>query len=249
MKKKQGNDLASKYFANSGEWIKSGLKSDCYDGGIYFANNSISYIHRIYETLVDSKGNEHKVQVAYEDKEIKLTDDLFEFKKWGRDDDPDWDCILTKRNCPVEFNRLFFQFNLKNYMLFFGARGWLSDLDMFRMITRNFDNEAPDYFWEQHYQNIEAMRSLGYAPFYEYCFNKQINYIPDQIFFNYPNRAEALKRVEAGTDGWDIKKDIFKNFDYVNATDKDLLMFMNDRFRNRLRYEQFKNSHSYIFNK
>lgn len=222
-------------------YVKSGLSSDYFDGGIFFNKDPIPYTHGIYEMFVDSYGNEHSVQIGYEMKECQLKDEYFKIIK---DDEGD---SISSINCPIRLSEIGFQFNLKRYELIGWFRGD-SGLNIFRHITRDKDNSAPAWAYISHWENQEAMESIGYAPFYEHCYGKyECNYIPDRLFFNYANREEAIKRVFCGVIGtYNRKINPFVDFDYVNATDRELVRFMNDRFKKRLKYETFLRTHEYL---
>lgn len=230
----------------SRNYNKLSLYSDCYDGGIYIDNTPYKYAHSINEELIDSKGNKHSIEIGREIKEYKLINTIFYFEKWGRKDDPNWDCIKYDY-CPIELRYLFFQFNLKNYMYIYGE-DWDSSLTTFRSVTYGYFNDAPSIFYVKDFRNRDAMKESGFAPLYEKCFGKECNFIPDRLFFNHPNRQLALNRICAGIPGsLNIKDDIFKNFDYVNASDKELLKFMNDRFQKRMKYESYIQKHHHYF--
>lgn len=222
------------------EYIRSSLKSDYFDGGIFLINEPIPYNHRTYEELIDSRGKKHSVQIDYELKKVKLTDDMFEI--YDNRDEYNPDNIYVRdiyEKCPIDVDKLYFQFNLKEYVLLYWSRGF-SQLNYFRNITRNIENKTPQIFLDKHWAKQEAMKISGYYPFYEHCYgNGETNYIPDRLFFNYPNRKLALERVICGiqnTNG-DYKESVFENTDYVSMTDNELVKFMNDRFIKRIKFE------------
>jgi len=235
----------SDQWTSDGEYTKSNKLSDYYDGGIYMLNEPIPYVHRIYETFIDSRGNKHSVQVAYEDKKIKISEEHFEILN-HKNDDPD---IRITSECPIDPTVLCFQFNLRRYILIYWDRGF-SHLSYIRNIISNKKDKTPEIFSSSHWYKTEAMESSGFAPFYEYIFNGYTNYIPDRIFFNYQNRQQALNRIHCGIQsmGHNYNDLVFKDFDYVNASDSELIKFMNDRFRRRLKFEQKINAKSYYNN-
>jgi hypothetical protein len=142
-----------------------------------------------------------------------------------------------------------FQFNLEKYVLIYWERG-LSNLNYIRNITNERKNKIPEIFNHQHWYVDEVIKATGFAPFYENTFHGETNYIPDRMFFNYKNRQQALNRISCGI-SWshvDYSKIVFKDFDYVNANDSDLITFMNERYDRRLKFEAKINQKSFYFN-
>jgi hypothetical protein len=227
------------WLLSQGEYTRSSLISELYDGGIYFINEPIPHTHRICEELVDSRGQKHSVQIDYESRSVILQDDFFKLSYDGH--------VTYTEKCPIEVDYLSFQFNLKNYLLLLWLGGF-SPLSYYRNLVYNLRNDFPDSFGAHHYKRMDGMEATGWAPFWEHCYGRgETNYIPDELFFNVSNRKLALERVICGPyDGsYQLKDIVFNGFDFINADDHDLISFMNDRFQRRIKYEQYLNTNHY----
>jgi hypothetical protein len=232
-----------KSIKRQGEYFKSKHQLDEYDGGIFIEARGITYSHRIYETLIDSSGHNHSVQIGTEDIKFKFTDDCFEI----RNDD-----IRTIYDrVPIEVQYLSFQFNLKRYLLI-RYDNYQSSYQYISGLLSELHNQVPDYFHYLHYRITDAMETAEFAPFHEVCFmsgNRQTtvdNYIPDLIFFNYKDKNKALNRIKS-------RRNIANNYlvkrDYKSINnDHELLQLLNNRFSNQVKFEQFIENHKYLIN-
>jgi len=224
-----------------GDYFKSKHTLPEYDGGIFIENNEIKYIHTIHESLTDSMGREHLVQVGYEDAKFRFSDECFEVRG---------DTIYSITNkIPINIEYITFQFNLRRYLLIC-AKEYSSTYQFIGGLLRGLYNPAPAYIREFNYRITDAMKTAGYAPFEERCFmsgNNQschINYIPDSIFFNYKDKATAMQRVFSRAS---IANEFLVQWDYLNIHDDiNMVSLMNKRFSNRIKFESFMKYNEYL---
>lgn len=205
---------------------------DEYDGGIYIMKEEVEYIIRKYEILKDSFGNNHRVQISYTNGH-RLISDKNCFKVI--------DNKITNDNLIHTFQYTYqpYQIHLLKYLFISLESRKIAGYDI--KLYLNKKNKWPEFY----YKNIpgyiieEAFELSGYYPFFERCNHRDINYIPDRYFFNFPNREKAIERcnISCCYIGGIIKNPTFDNIDYVNMTDIELVKFMNDRFKKRIKFE------------
>jgi len=204
-------------------YIKSNIKLPD-NGFIYFPKHINILRENIYENFIDSYGNKHDVLVAVKESEYIFKDedisiDYHHNNLW-----------LLHRPTLMLCRKL--QFNLDKYYIF--DNHFESDY-MFLKGFFNY-NEAPNYF-DDGGRYYNEFKKSGFYPIFEYCCNGYgnnwtlINYLPDKLFFNFPNRMYALERISESS------REIFSNIDYVNMTDIELIKFMNDRLKKRIEFE------------
>lgn len=204
------------------QYIKSSIKLT--DGGsIYFPLRIKKLEEDIYENFMDSYGNTHSVKVAVKQTEYIFKDEDISIEYYNEH-------LYIRHKLTCMPNRCL-QFNLDKYYIF--DNHWESD---YMFLKGFFDyNEEPYYFDNlNRYMNI--FKESGYFPIFEHCnshnTNCIINYIPDRIFFNYPNRIHALERISE----WS-REMIFLNVDYINMPEIELVKFIMNRLKNKIEFE------------
>lgn len=215
-------------------FIKLGY-SPKYHIPVYFWKACDHYIHYDEEQLMDSKGNYQTVTTGY--KELKYTPKLEDLSfsewewRWNRKGE-------TVSSGFIKMDDFTFNFNLQDYMCVIPR--WESAYQVIGWITGwELSNKYPLYMGEyrRRWRCRNEHERADFFPLFEQCFvsgngSTISNFIPDELFFNFENREMALRNLDFES------RQVFKDFDYINATDKQIIKFMNDRFKKRLHFEQ-----------
>lgn len=191
---------------------------------IYFPNDIKEYRKSIYEVFISKEtGRERELVVGHENVKYTPSDDDIEI---------DGDFVGHK---VLSLNTFKFQFNLNKYCCFCDV--WDSGFSNVQYLLYNKLNKYPKHVRETHYKINEAINETGYFPLEEICFvagnGKRIkNYIPDKIFFSYPDKQVALDRITY------YSQKAFKGVNYASMNDMEVLGFVNDRLNRRIKLEQ-----------
>ena len=179
-------------------YYKSGHVLQEYDGGIFISREKVKWIKRKYETLIDSRGNSHEVQVEHK-----------RMSKWFKDEDF---CIKEGSLFPVEHkhldtNHIKFQFNLKKYIVI-PNRPVFSNYRSCNELIGHFANDKYNngFVEKSRYEPIREIICQGAGPW------RITNYVSDSIFFKHKNRELALQRIPK----WHAK--IFRDDGYLKMS-------------------------------
>lgn len=213
------------------DYNKSNLTSNNLDGGFFYPKKETEYLNRDYETLKDSKGNEHIVCV-----ESKLIN--YEFK----DDD------FRLSTCDNFFHHEFlkvktgvFQYNLKLYQIVLHPERDSIYNEVYRLCS-DYDHNGLNYnYSSKHY----LLNEYDYFPLYENCFtsgnNTEINnYISDSFLFKIKDRQYLYNRVN-----WDTKRRLNK-INFLKMSDLKYEKFLIKRLDDK---SKFVKKYNELFNK
>jgi len=171
----------------------------------------INYANREYETLIDSKGNKHEVQVGYKDAKYFFNEEDLVFDTHGVNHK------MFKYKCSK------FNYNLTEYYLLY--QEWQSP---FQVIGSTIiKNEMP----EKLSKKIDLIKYIsgltGYMPIFELVWwsgngHAIQNFLPDKYFYSFKDRVYAANHAiglhnykhPLVSDGWENMNDD-EAFDYV----------------------------------
>lgn len=202
---------------------------------ILFNKQLTQYMEPVYETYIKketgeeiqmSRINEMRDYVFNED-DIEVTDRWVQHKIFRTSVDFQYNLRKYIAIIPIYASKYNFVWSIipRINTLYIGGR-----------VYQSKEGRFSDYWMGTPYH---VSKTTGWYPLLELCFmagngTPIYNYIPDDLFFNYENRAEALNNILHGP----MKKELI-DVGYVNMSDDALLKYMNKRFS---KYVEFSNT-------
>jgi len=204
------------------------------NGNLIYYEGSFNYTDRIYETLFDSKGNRHVVQVDYDN--VNTTIDESNYIKRIVSDHEFYEIHINKKE--FETIHATFQFKFDEYKLAMPNRHQSPYQFISGIIHENVN-------WAESWVNHNyLLNGEYYFPIYEINIGSGNNRsvvetkISDKFFFNYPDREKAVNSIN-----WKAREKLIK-LDYLNMNDKQILVLMTKRFNE---FIKIKRNHPEIF--
>jgi len=207
-------------------YYKSGLEVAGYDA-VYIETRTINYVDRKYETLIDSKGNKHSVQVDYESVHIKFDDSQFECMEYSEAEHLRHKFLVTEN--------FSFRYNLKRYYMVGGS---CSCYNWVGCTIQDYEHDnkirPAHYYKSQHYK----LTKLEYFPLYEMCFVSGNGAtierpISDNLFFSIEGKKNIKKAMNNLRP--DCKRRLLKD-GYLKMDDIQRLVYLNKRLKNKIYY-------------